>query len=481
MATPFPYPVTAAQVGTYFVAQYYQVLQQQPEFVHQFYTDASTILRIDGSTRETATARPQIHALVMSLSYVGVEVKTAHSLESWSGGVLVMVSGSVQKKDLNRRKFFQTFFLAPQEKGFFVLNDIFHFVDDEPIYQLPATFLAHQANVASSIPEPVVASNYMLGGAIQVREFVAPINVKENGSIHQYDFGEHLQQGCEAENVLEDSSVDASTNALQNTVGTIQDALATPTEEALGEPQKHTYASILRVSKGQSAPPASSIPSLSKTAPLASEWNHAPQSVSQQSSAIAVENPGVEVAEGEEISAVEDAGEIKSVYLRNLSPTVSPSEIEVEFKNFGKLKPDGVAIRNRKDLSVCYAFVEFEDITGVQNAIKAAKVQIAGRPAYIEERRASSTGTSRGGSKFLFFQGISSGGSGRGRGGYQSEAPRGRFGLRTSGRGSGQDGGGRDFYRPRGNGYHRPTARQDGGHSGFQESRNGQSPVDSST
>jgi hypothetical protein len=85
MATPFPVPVTAAQVptlslslslgfalfffffcvsnggggewvqvGTYFVGHYYQVLQQQPDFVHQFYSDASTVLRIDGNTRETA-------------------------------------------------------------------------------------------------------------------------------------------------------------------------------------------------------------------------------------------------------------------------------------------------------------------------------------------------------------------------------------------------------------------------------------------
>lgn len=38
------------------MGQYYQVLQQQPDFVHQFYSDASTMLRIDGDTRETATA-----------------------------------------------------------------------------------------------------------------------------------------------------------------------------------------------------------------------------------------------------------------------------------------------------------------------------------------------------------------------------------------------------------------------------------------
>lgn len=40
--------------------------------------------------------------------------------------------------------------------------------------------------------------------------------------------------------------------------------------------------------------------------------------------------------------------EIKSVYVRNLPLIVSASEIEEEFKKFGKLKPDPVAIRNRK-------------------------------------------------------------------------------------------------------------------------------------
>lgn len=85
-----------------------------------------------------------IHALIMSLNYSGIEIKTAHSLESWNGGVLVMVSGSVHIKNYNgRRKFVQTFFLAPQEKGYFILNDIFHFVDDEQIVQHPVTYLTH--------------------------------------------------------------------------------------------------------------------------------------------------------------------------------------------------------------------------------------------------------------------------------------------------------------------------------------------------
>ncbi|XP_028124324.1 ACT domain-containing protein ACR6-like isoform X2 [Camellia sinensis] len=63
MATPFHVSITAAQVGMYFVGQYYQVLQQQPDFVHQFCNEAGTMLRIDGNSRETATAMLNDHDL----------------------------------------------------------------------------------------------------------------------------------------------------------------------------------------------------------------------------------------------------------------------------------------------------------------------------------------------------------------------------------------------------------------------------------
>lgn len=105
----------------------------------------------------------QIHALVMSLNFTGIEIKTAYSLESWNGGVLVMVSGSVQVKDFNfRRKFMQTFFLAPQEKGYFILNDIFHYIDEEQIHQHPAVLLAQhnldlKLNAFMTNPEPGIS------------------------------------------------------------------------------------------------------------------------------------------------------------------------------------------------------------------------------------------------------------------------------------------------------------------------------------
>ncbi|CAN6725901.1 unnamed protein product [Malus baccata var. baccata] len=474
MATPYAFPVTAAQVGTYFVTQYYQVLQQQPDFVHQFYSEASTMVRADGNSRATAVAMQQIHDLVMSLNLTGFEINKANSLESWNGGVLVLVEGYLEMKTFTgKRKFAQTFFLAPQERGFFVLNDIFHFVDEEPIHQHPAVLLAQnnldaKLSAPATIPHPV--ANYYLGEEIQTRDFVAPA-VKENGPVERYGFAEQqLQQVVETENLLDDGAVEQSNGSLQSTPNTVQDHLHASVEESIGEPQKQTYASILRVAKGQPVPSVTPHHSSNKSAPMASEWNHYPQSSAQQpiSPSNTFEGPVEETAD--EVAAPEDEvflGEIKSVYVRNLPTTVSPSEVEEEFVNFGKLKqPEGVVIRSRKDVGVCYAFVEFEDITGVQNAVKAGSVQIAGRQVYIEERRPNSNIPSRVGRR------------GRGRGSHQAEAPRGRFGSRGFWRGGGYDGGDQEYSRPRGNGYYRSSPRQDTGNSGYQSSRSGQNSLE---
>ncbi|KAI3413010.1 uncharacterized protein J3R85_016651 [Psidium guajava] len=465
MANAYPIALTAAQIGTYFVGNYYQVLQQQPEIVHQFYTDASTMLRIDGHVRESATAMLQIHTLVMSVNYTGVEIKTIHALESWNRGVLVMISGSVQQRNFTRsRKFVQTFFLAPQETGYFILNDIFHFVEEDQTHPHPAVLLA-QSNyptISASHPTPEPVPTYMMGGELQAREFAPTSDVKENGLVDNYRVPERSQPVPESESTLEANQPAESNGAAQNVVNASQDNSPTSVNDSVGEPQKHTYASILRVAKGQSAPSVAP-PPVNKNSLAVSEWDHTPEPTGKQSIApINVHEPsGAET--GEEISSVDDGGEIKSVYVRNLLPAVSESEIVEEFQQFGKIRPDGVVIRGRKDLGVCYAFVEFEDMDGVYNAVKAGSAQIAGRQVYIEERRPNSNIPSRAR-------------RGRGRGSYQTEFSRGRFGGRNFSRGSGQNGVDREYNKPRGNGFYKPSSQQDRGVLGQQNSRNGQSP-----
>lgn len=151
-------------------------------------------------------------------------------------------------------------------------------------------------------------------------------------------------------------------------------------------------------------------------------------------------------------------GDSKSVYVGNLPSSVSASDLENEFKRFGRIIPNGVSVRSRKDSGGLYAFVEFEDSISAQNAFKASPIVLNGWQIYVEERRPNS-GISRGR------------GRGRGRGGYQSDASRGRFGGRSYGRG-GNDNNDRDFSssRPRGNGV---LPRQERGILGNHAARNG--------
>lgn len=89
-------------------------------------------------------------------------------------------------------------------------------------------------------------SSYFLGGDILGREFVLPVDIKENGPVDKYSFLEQqLQQAPESENILEHSSVQESNGSLLHTVHTVQEHVAPSNEEPVGEPLKHTYASIV--------------------------------------------------------------------------------------------------------------------------------------------------------------------------------------------------------------------------------------------
>ncbi|GKF30494.1 Ras GTPase-activating protein-binding protein 1-like protein isoform X3 [Tanacetum coccineum] len=59
------------------------------------------------------------------------EIKNADAQESYKDGVIVLATGLLTRKEDNRRrKFIQSFFLAPQDKGYFVLNHVFRYVDE---------------------------------------------------------------------------------------------------------------------------------------------------------------------------------------------------------------------------------------------------------------------------------------------------------------------------------------------------------------
>lgn len=72
-----------------------------------------------------------INDMICSLDYKNckAEIKTADAQQSYKDGVIVLVTGYLTGKDNMRKQFTQTFFLAPQDKGYFVLNDVLRYTD----------------------------------------------------------------------------------------------------------------------------------------------------------------------------------------------------------------------------------------------------------------------------------------------------------------------------------------------------------------
>uniref|UniRef100_A0A0D6R0U5 NTF2 domain-containing protein n=1 Tax=Araucaria cunninghamii TaxID=56994 RepID=A0A0D6R0U5_ARACU len=461
MASSYPTPVTASQVGTFFVAQYYNVLQQQPEYVHQFYTDISTMSRMDRDKQEIATGMMEIHNCVMSLNYTGccIEIKSADVQDSLSGGVLVMVTGSIQRRDRDAKKnFVQTFFLAPQEKGYYVLNDIFRFSEDEVYVERQSDALTngvHEPQLKiSPVTDPAVEPSSPATIIEVKREFTTTAAAEEETIVEEYDIPEQ-QNMPELEDKFEEISDEVSAVAASPSIPTMEAASANATvEETSGEAPKHTYASILQVAKGPSSATTQSYQaSLNKPVVQVSERQPALQPLQQnQQTYVSTEVDETQPNASDDSAGLENGGDGRSIYIKNLPFTAAASDLETEFKRFGKIKAGGVNVVNRKETGVCYAFIDFEESASVQSAVGASPMPFGGRQIYVEEKRASSSGARgrRGG---------------RGRG-FQNEGMRGRGYYVTRGRGGGQEIGRDYFNRGRGS-----SGRGNFGNAGGNSSR----------
>uniref|UniRef100_A0A0D9W3Z3 NTF2 domain-containing protein n=1 Tax=Leersia perrieri TaxID=77586 RepID=A0A0D9W3Z3_9ORYZ len=454
MASPPPPPSAAAAsgsppsaqvVGNAFVHQYYNILHQSPDLVHRFYQDSSRIGRPAGAGAEmdTVTTMEAINAKIMSMDIVRAEIKAVDAQESLAGGVTVLVTGHLTGSDDLRREFSQSFFLAPQEKGYFVLNDILRYVGEgdqevEPEPELEQSLPPQQQKLAQ---EPDSVSAPAANGTSVPREqeaFSQPEQHVAEPAPHAQEADPNGEEAYNSPNnieapVVEETPIPEVINEVPNNV-----AVTVPTPSApvpQGEAPKKSYASIVKVMK-EVPPQISAIPS--RPAPPRQEKQVAPAPVATVADAPTFSpNPESSNIQEAEVDA-------HAIYVRSLPISATPEQLEEVFKKFGAIKPDGIQVRSHKIQGFCYGFVEFEDPSAVQSAIAASPVIIADRQCYVEEKR---TAGSRGGGRGRFAPGRGGNFRGegmRGRGNYTGGRGYGRgdFNYRSDygGRGSGRGG-----------------------------------------
>ncbi|KAH8829333.1 hypothetical protein DL96DRAFT_1462516 [Flagelloscypha sp. PMI_526] len=136
-ASPLPHRnVVPSEVGWQFVPQYYTFMNKQPDRLHCFYTKQSTYTHgTEGDDVTPCHGQAEIHAKISSLNLNDCKV-FIHSVDaqaSLGGGIVIQVIGEMSNKEEPWRKFVQTFFLAEQPNGYFVLNDVFRFLKEEAV------------------------------------------------------------------------------------------------------------------------------------------------------------------------------------------------------------------------------------------------------------------------------------------------------------------------------------------------------------
>jgi len=142
-------------VAANFVRQYYTVMAQRPEDLHRFHAGPSRLSH--GTLSDFNEAGPEgLAAAVAAQGYAGVvpAVDSVAAQESFGGGLAILVTGTLGWPGKPPSRFAHTFFLARQEKGFFVLNDILRLEESGGAAAAPKAAAAAEKKA----PAPAAAS-----------------------------------------------------------------------------------------------------------------------------------------------------------------------------------------------------------------------------------------------------------------------------------------------------------------------------------
>ncbi|KAG1826660.1 hypothetical protein EV424DRAFT_1390365 [Suillus variegatus] len=150
--------VVPSEVGWQFVPQYYTFVNKQPNRLHCFYTKTSTFIHgTEGEDVKACFGQQEIHNKITSLGFDDCKVYI-HSVDAQSsanGGIIIQVIGEMSNHGDPWRKFVQTFFLAEQPNGYFVLNDIFRFLKEETVEDDASEPEASSTAPSESEPESI--------------------------------------------------------------------------------------------------------------------------------------------------------------------------------------------------------------------------------------------------------------------------------------------------------------------------------------
>ncbi|KAL6866885.1 hypothetical protein J3F83DRAFT_91925 [Trichoderma novae-zelandiae] len=468
------------EVGWYFVEQYYTTLSKSPEKLHLFYGKASQFVSgLEAEVANVSVGRQPIQERIKQLDFHDCKVRVSNvDSQASYDNIVIQVIGEISNKSGEPKKFVQTFVLAQQPSGYFVLNDILRYISEDQEEQ-PA-----EAELEAPAAEPEVT-------AAEAPAAAEPEAVEKEAKVEAVNIDEVEQKLQEASEVngtdVEEPAVAAETAEAEPEKPAPVDVEAaakeveeeeakevaelpkepTPTPaikpapapeaapaEPAAPPKPMTWASRAAAAAG----PRPVVP-LPKTAtPPAAGQNRAPAptaaSAAAQPSAAAAAPAAAPApatsapaapaadAQGKEAAGWQTAGvdskrqgrpQSMSVnaaekegtmgYVKYVTDKVQDADLRTALAAFGELTY--FDINRAKNC----AFVEYKTVEGYQAALAGKNLTVNGENIVVEPRRPKSNTY---GGNFGAGRGNA---SGRGRGGAGGPNPRGNFTGQARGRG----------------------------------------------
>ncbi|GAX77340.1 hypothetical protein CEUSTIGMA_g4786.t1 [Chlamydomonas eustigma] len=362
--------LTPHNIAQMFLDRYYKVLAVMPDALFRFYHEESSmsihIVESNGSTHtELAAGLNAISEKVMA-TIQGAQVTTSFvdAQHSSGAGVVLQVCGTMKKQGLDC-KFTQTFFLAPQDKGYFVLNDILRVSPAEApaVYPTFGTHVVDNGNMhvpsphAPQVLPPVPAQS-------QTKE-AAPPNPIPTALPQPVD----IQPPVPAQDAVVPQPIKQTTpmrvvappaSANMTYAQRLRlNAAGTPTQSPLAQP---------------TAVPAA--PEPVETAPVAHHQNH-------------VNSNGVNAPRGRP-QAPNMETSVHGIFIRDFPQDTEVTEdlLMTEFSKYGTLLGgmQGIVI-NHTRYGPKSAHIKYEDATAMEAALKA-EVVIGGKKLHLLRLRA---------------------------------------------------------------------------------------------
>ncbi|PWY79562.1 hypothetical protein BO70DRAFT_50389 [Aspergillus heteromorphus CBS 117.55] len=454
--------ISKDEVGWYFVEQYYTNMSRSPEKLNLFYSRRSQLVfGTEAESVQVAVGQKAINDKIKQLDFQDCKVRVLNvDSQASFDNILISVIGEISNRSEPSRKFVQTFVLAEQPNGYYVLNDIFRYLADEEEEietEEAAPAPAPAAPADASVPEvPAQPEAETAPEAVETQVDSEPAVAQVDEKLEEAEKGAEEVPATESAPQTNGDSVqeapaeaapEAAAPAESDDLKVEEPAAPEPTpvpeqkeapapakESAPARAVPKTWATIASKS-GATVPvvPALPVTPVKPTAPAAP----APVASSTQSTATpppvttesvpsqppSNDGSGWQTAGHEHKKTQSRAGEEQNVlgYIKNVTEKVDAVLLKQTLSRFGKLKHFDVSRQKN-----C-AFVEYGDAAAYNAAVAANPHQIGTEQIYVEERRPRANAFGNGN------YGAGRGGAGRGRG--DRAGSQGRGGFQREGRG----------------------------------------------